>query len=67
MSYLKNHYFEIIACLLTALSVFYFDGQSNELCWGLWISSLLTGWVVILPSVLRILSLRSLILLGLII
>lgn len=50
---LKNHLFEIFAFFLTAISAFYFDWQANELCWGLWVSSLLTGWVVILSAVLR--------------
>ncbi|MCX8118938.1 MAG: hypothetical protein N3G78_13545 [Desulfobacterota bacterium] len=47
--------YEIFAFLLTAISTFYFDWKANELCWGLWVSSLLTGWAVILSSVLRIL------------
>ncbi|MBM4308112.1 MAG: hypothetical protein FJ123_15380, partial [Deltaproteobacteria bacterium] len=45
--------FDILAFLLTAFSAFYFEWQANELCWGLWVSSLLTGWIVILSSVLR--------------
>jgi hypothetical protein len=32
---------------------FTFEWQPNELCWGLWVSSLLTGWAVILSAVLR--------------
>ncbi len=51
---LKFHLIEILAFLLTAISAFHFDWKANELCWGLWASSLLTGWVVILSSVLRI-------------
>lgn len=51
----KSHLFEIFAFFLTAISAFYFDWQANELCWGLWVSSLLTGWAVIVSSVLRIL------------
>jgi len=47
--------FDILAFLLTAFSAFYFEWQANELCWGLWVSSLLTGWTVIVCSVLRIL------------
>jgi hypothetical protein len=47
--------FDILAFLLTAFSAFHFEWQANELCWGLWISSLLTGWTVIVLSVLRIL------------
>ncbi|MBM4352094.1 MAG: hypothetical protein FJ106_19655 [Deltaproteobacteria bacterium] len=50
---LKTHLFEIGAFLLTAIFAFHFDWKANELCWGLWASSLLTGWVVILSSVLR--------------
>jgi hypothetical protein len=50
---LKIRLFEILAFLLTAFSAFYFDWKANELCWGLWVSSLLTGWMVILSSVLR--------------
>jgi hypothetical protein len=50
---LKNHLFEILAFLLTAFFAFHFEWQANQLCWGLWVSSLLTGWVVILLSVLR--------------
>ena len=44
---------DILAFCLTASMAFLFEWQSNELCWGLWISSLLTGWVVIISSVLR--------------
>jgi len=47
--------FDIFAFLLTAIFAFHFEWQANQLCWGLWASSLLTGWVVILSSVLRIL------------
>jgi len=47
--------FDILAFLLTGFSAFYFEWQANELCWGLWVSSLLTGWTVIVFSVLRIL------------
>jgi hypothetical protein len=47
--------FDVLAFLLTGFSAFYFEWQANELCWGLWVSSLLTGWTVILSSVLRIL------------
>ena len=50
---LNSRLFDILAFLLTAAFAFKFDWQANELCWGLWISSLLTGWVVILSSVLR--------------
>lgn len=49
----RYHLFETFAFLLTAISAFYFDWKPNELCWGLWVSSLLTGWTVILSSVLR--------------
>jgi len=44
---------DILAFCLTASMAFLFEWQANELCWGLWISSLLTGWVVIVSSVLR--------------
>jgi hypothetical protein len=50
---LQNYFFDVLAFLLTAIFAFKFDWQANELCWGLWISSLLTGWVVILSSVFR--------------
>lgn len=43
---------DILAFCLTASMAFLFEWQANELCWGLWISSLLTGWVVIISSVL---------------
>lgn len=52
---LNSLIFDILAFLFTAFSAFYFEWQANELCWGLWVSSLLTGWTVILSSVLRIL------------
>ena len=45
--------FDILAFILTAFFAFKFEWQANELCWGLWVSSLLTGWVVIVSSVLR--------------
>lgn len=44
---------DILAFCLTASMAFLFEWQANELCWGLWASSLLTGWVVIVSSVLR--------------
>ncbi|MDI7261423.1 MAG: hypothetical protein QME90_16080 [Thermodesulfobacteriota bacterium] len=49
----NNRLFDILAFFLTAFFAFQFEWQANELCWGLWVSSLLTGWVVILSSVLR--------------
>jgi len=44
---------DILAFCLTASMAFLFEWQANEMCWGLWSSSLLTGWVVIISSVLR--------------
>jgi len=44
---------DILAFCLTASMAFLFEWQANEMCWGLWISSLLTGWVVTISSVLR--------------
>jgi hypothetical protein len=49
----NSRLFDALAFLLTAFFAFKFDWQANELCWGLWISSLLTGWAVILSSVVR--------------
>jgi hypothetical protein len=49
----NGRFFDALAFLLTAFFAFKFDWQANELCWGLWVSSLLTGWAVILSSVLR--------------
>jgi hypothetical protein len=49
----RNYILETLAFLLTAFFAFKFEWQANELCWGLWISSLLTGWAVILSSVIR--------------
>ncbi len=49
----SSRLFDALAFLLTAFFAFKFDWQANELCWGLWISSLLTGWAVILSSVVR--------------
>jgi len=50
---LRNYLFDILGFLLAAFFAFNFDWRANELCWGLWISSLLTGWVVILSSITR--------------
>jgi hypothetical protein len=44
---------DLLAFALTAFMAFKFEWRANELCWGLWISSLLTGWLIILSSVLR--------------
>ena len=44
---------DLLAFGLTAFMAFKFEWRANELCWGLWISSLLTGWLIILSSVLR--------------
>jgi hypothetical protein len=49
----NSRLFDALAFLLTAFFAFKFDWQANELCWGLWISSLLTGWAVITSSVCR--------------
>jgi len=49
----NSRLFDVLAFLLTAFFAFKFDWQANELCWGLWISSLLTGWAVITSSVFR--------------
>jgi len=49
----NSRLFDALAFLLTAFFAFKFDWQANELCWGLWISSLLTGWLVIASSVFR--------------
>ena len=50
---LQCRYFDLLAFFLTAFFASLFDWKSNELCWGLWASSLFTGWVVIASSVLR--------------
>ena len=44
---------DLLAFGLTAFMAFKFEWKANELCWGLWISSLLTGWLIILSSVIR--------------
>ena len=49
----NSRLFDVLAFLLTAFFAFKFDWKANELCWGLWISSLLTGWLVIVSSVFR--------------
>jgi hypothetical protein len=43
---------DLLAFLLTAIMAFTFEWQANQLCWGLCVSSLLTGWGVIISSVL---------------
>ena len=48
---LQSGLFDLLAFLLTAIMAFTFEWQANQLCWGLWVSSLLTGWVVIALSV----------------
>jgi hypothetical protein len=50
---LQSGLFDLLAFLLTAIMAFTFEWQANQLCWGLWMSSLLTGWAVIISSVLR--------------
>ena len=50
---LQSIFFDLLAFLLTATMAFTFEWQANELCWGLWVSSLLTGWAVILSAILR--------------
>ena len=49
---LQSVLFDLLAFLLTAIMAFTFEWQANQLCWGLWVSSLLTGLVVIALSVL---------------
>ena len=44
---------DLLAFGFTAFMALKFEWRANELCWGLWISSLLTGWLIILSSVLR--------------
>jgi hypothetical protein len=50
---LQSVLFDLLAFLLTAIMALTFEWQANQLCWGLWMSSLLTGWAVIISSVLR--------------
>lgn len=40
----------------TGIAAIHFNWRPNELCWGLWISSLSTGWAVIVFSVLRLIA-----------
>src|SRR4030043_557309 len=49
----RNRVINALIFIFTAYMAITYEWKANELCWGLWISSLLTGWVVILSSVLR--------------
>ena len=48
-----NRVINALIFIFTAYMAITYEWKANELCWGLWISSLLTGWVIILSSVLR--------------
>ena len=47
--------FDYLALAVTAYIALAYNWNANELCWGFWISSLLTGWIVIVSSGLRML------------
>jgi len=49
----RNRVINALIFIFTAYMALTYEWKANELCWGLWISSLLTGWVIILSSVLR--------------
>jgi len=44
---IDNRLFDLFAFAVTAYIAFALEWKPNELCWGLWISSLTVGWVVI--------------------
>lgn len=50
---MDNRLFDLFAFAVTACIAFTLEWKPNELCWGLWISSLTVGWVVIVFSILR--------------
>ncbi len=49
----REYIWELVAFAITAAAALVSGWKANELCWGWWISSLLTGWVVLLASVVR--------------
>lgn len=40
--------------LLTSAVAYYGGWQTNQLCWGLWVTSLTLGWLTIIVSILRV-------------
>jgi len=51
---LYQHWGEAVAFALSAAAALLWDWQASDVAWGLWISSLVTGWVILGSAVLRV-------------
>lgn len=51
---LHQHWGEAVAFALSAAAALIWGWQASDLAWGLWISSLVTGWVILASAVLRL-------------
>jgi hypothetical protein len=51
---LNEHWGEAVAFAVSAAAALIWDWQASDVAWGLWISSLVTGWVILAAAVLRV-------------
>jgi hypothetical protein len=49
----RNKVINGLIFIFTGYMALTYEWKANQLCWGFWISSVLTGWAVIIASVLR--------------
>ena len=51
---LNEHWGEAVAFAVSATAALIWDWQASDVAWGLWISSLVTGWVILASAALRL-------------
>jgi hypothetical protein len=51
---LNEHWGEAVAFAVSATAALIWDWQASDVAWGLWISSLVTGWVILAAAVVRV-------------
>lgn len=51
---LNEHWGEAVGFAVSATAALIWDWQAADVAWGLWISSLVTGWVILASAVLRL-------------
>ncbi len=51
---LYQHWGEAVAFAVSAAAALIWDWQASDIAWGLWISSLVTGWVILGSAVVRV-------------
>ena len=51
---LYQHWAQVIGFGLSAVAALAWNWEASDVAWGLWISSLITGWVILASAVLRL-------------